>query len=128
MREENEAIVPIMQTLTMQATSDIALPGSKLVLFQDHICKERLCKLQRVLILKHNSKCELVGLIILKSDTTSSKMAASRECGDVSEVTITGVFERLKGLITGFKPENVWNTDEPGCFIRALPDKTLSEN
>lgn len=54
-------------------------------------------------------------------------MAASGECGDVPKVTVAGWFERLKILITGFKPEDVWNTDETGCFFRALPDKTLSE-
>ena len=35
--------------------------------------------------------------------------------------------ERLKFLLRGYKPEDVWNTDETGCFYRALPDKSLAE-
>lgn len=27
----------------------------------------------------------------------------------------------------GYKPEVIWNTDETGCFYRALPDKSLSD-
>lgn len=54
-------------------------------------------------------------------------MTVSGECGDVPEETVTGWFERIVVLTTGYKPEDVWNTDETGCFYRALPDKTLSD-
>ena len=54
-------------------------------------------------------------------------MTVSGECGDVPEETVTGWFERVAVLLTGYKPEDVWNTDETGCFYRALPDKTLSD-
>ena len=33
--------------------------------------------------------------------------------------------ERLPGLISQFKPEDVFNCDETGLFYQALPDKTL---
>ena len=33
----------------------------------------------------------------------------------------------MKILISGNKPEDVWNTNETGCFYRALPDKSLTE-
>ena len=35
--------------------------------------------------------------------------------------------ERLQILISGYKPEDVWNTNETGCFYRDLPDKSLAE-
>lgn len=54
-------------------------------------------------------------------------MKVSGECGDVSEETVTGWFEHLKVLISGYELVNVWNEDETGCFYRALPDQTLSE-
>ena len=27
----------------------------------------------------------------------------------------------------GYKAENIWNTDETGCFYRALPEKSLAD-
>ena len=54
-------------------------------------------------------------------------MKVSGECADVTEETVTGWFERLKVLISGYDLVNVWNEDETGCFYRALPDRTLSE-
>lgn len=29
--------------------------------------------------------------------------------------------------MTSYKPVDIWNTDETGCFYRALPEKTLSD-
>jgi hypothetical protein len=40
---------------------------------------------------------------------------------------VTGWFERVKVLISGYELVNVWNEDETGCFYCALPDQTLSE-
>jgi len=54
-------------------------------------------------------------------------MKVSGECADVSEETVTGWFERVAVLISGYELHNIWNTDETGCFFRALPDKTLSD-
>ena len=55
------------------------------------------------------------------------QMTISGECADVQEETVAGWIERLKILISGYKPEDVWNTDETGCFYRALPNKSLAE-
>lgn len=54
-------------------------------------------------------------------------MTVSGECGDVRDETVSGWKERLKTLMIGYKPEDIWNTDETGCFYRALPEKTLSD-
>ena len=62
-----------------------------------------------------------------KKQHNLKQMIASGECGDVQEETVAGWFERVKVLIIGYKPEDLWNTDETGCYFRALPDKTLSE-
>ena len=45
----------------------------------------------------------------------------------MQEETVAGWIERLKILISGYKPEDVWNTNETGCFYRALPNKSLAE-
>ena len=44
------------------------------------------------------------------------QMTISGECGNVQKETVAGWMERLKILISGYKPEDVWNTDETGCF------------
>ena len=54
-------------------------------------------------------------------------MKVSGECGDVSEETVTGWFERVEVLTSGYELENIWNEDETGCFYRALPYVTLSD-
>ena len=48
------------------------------------------------------------------------QMTVCVECGDVQVKTVAGWMERLKILISGYKPEDVWNTNEIGCFYRAL--------
>ena len=40
---------------------------------------------------------------------------------------MSGWYERLKTLMVSYKLEDLWNSDEIGCFFRALPDKTLAE-
>ena len=54
-------------------------------------------------------------------------MSISGECGDVPEETVSGWHERLKTLMEGYKAENIWKTDETGCFYRALPEKSLAD-
>ena len=55
-------------------------------------------------------------------------MTVSGECGDVQEAAIAGWMERLKILISGYQPEDVWITDGTmGVFYRAPPDKSLAE-
>ena len=34
--------------------------------------------------------------------------------------------ERLKEFCKGYKPEDIWNKDETGCFFPALPEKSLA--
>ena len=55
------------------------------------------------------------------------QMTVSGECGDVQEDTVSGWHERLKTIMKGYTREDVWNTDETGCFYRALPDKKKKE-
>ena len=52
-------------------------------------------------------------------------MTISGECADVPEETVTGWLERMKILMDGYQAQDVWNTDETGCFYRTLPSKTL---
>ena len=47
------------------------------------------------------------------------------EAGDVSTETVTSWMERINELIEGYSLEHIWNTDESGCFFKALPDKGL---
>ena len=49
------------------------------------------------------------------------------ESGDVAEETITSLMERIQGLTEGYSSENIWNMDEFGCFLKALPHKGLVE-
>ena len=34
--------------------------------------------------------------------------------------------ERLREFCKGYKPEDIWNKDETGCFFPALPEKSLA--
>ena len=49
----------------------------------------------------------------------------SGESGDVSSETVESWLERVPSVIEGYEARNIWNTDETGCFWRALPDKGL---
>ena len=55
------------------------------------------------------------------------QMAISGECADVQEETVAGWHERVKFIMKGYQPQDVWNTDETGCFYRTLPNKTLAD-
>ena len=46
------------------------------------------------------------------------QMIISGECADVQEETVAGWHERVKVLMDGYQPQDVWNTDETGCFYR----------
>ena len=50
-------------------------------------------------------------------------MTVSRECADVQEESVSGWYQQLKTLMIGYKPKDIWNTDETGCFF--LSDKEL---
>ena len=54
-------------------------------------------------------------------------MTVAGEEADVSPQTLESWKERSKGLIKGWKPENVWNMDKTGCFWKGIPDVSLSE-
>lgn len=54
------------------------------------------------------------------------QMAVSGECADVADDTVAAWVERMKYIMNGYEPQNVWNTDETGCFYRTLPNKTLA--
>ena len=54
------------------------------------------------------------------------QMAISGECTDFLEETVAGWQERLKFIMNGYQPQDVWNTDETGCFfIEHFPTKRL---
>ena len=63
----------------------------------------------------------------LKNAHNISTMTVAGEEADVSPQTLVSWKERSKELIRGWKPENVWNMDETGCFWLGLPDVSLSE-
>ena len=54
-------------------------------------------------------------------------MTISGESGEVSSKTADSWKERLPEIIHGYKPEDVWNMDESGCFCKALPDKGFAQ-
>lgn len=51
-------------------------------------------------------------------------------CGESASVNIetchSWINERLKGLLSVYEPENVFNADETALFYKCLPDKTLA--
>ena len=59
-----------------------------------------------------------------KKRNNIKQMSISGECGDVPEETVSGWHERL---MEGYIAENICNTDETGCFYRALPEKSLAD-
>ena len=40
----------------------------------------------------------------------------SGEAADIDEETVENWHERLKVIPAGFKPKDIWNEDETGCF------------
>ena len=69
----------------------------------------------------------MAGWRVSRSAKYIRQFAVSGEAADVAEETVEGWHERLKSFMVGYKPEDVWNEDETGCFYRALPEKTLAE-
>lgn len=53
--------------------------------------------------------------------------AISGESGDVRTDTDESWKERLPEIVQGYKPQDIWNIDETGCFWKALPDKGLGQ-
>ena len=49
------------------------------------------------------------------------------EARDVSTETVTSWMERINELVEGDSLENIWNMEESGCFLKALPNKGLVE-
>lgn len=56
-----------------------------------------------------------------------AQMHIAGEEGDVRQETVESWEERVKELIIGYEPSDIWNMDETGTFWKALPDKSLSE-
>ena len=55
------------------------------------------------------------------------QLVVSGEAGDVAFETIEAWNERLKGLIEGYAPQDIWNEDETGFFFCALPERSLAD-
>ena len=55
------------------------------------------------------------------------KIRVCGESGEVSGETVSSWKERLPELLRGYKPEDVSNLDETGCFWRALPESGFGE-
>ena len=66
-------------------------------------------------------------LEMFKNAHNISTMTVAGEDADVSPQTLASQKGRSKELIKGWKPENVWNMDETGCFWKGLLDVSLSE-
>ena len=54
-----------------------------------------------------------------------SSAVISGEKGCVDGIVVDDWKERLPDLISGYKPDDIYNMDETGLFYRALPDRTL---
>lgn len=63
----------------------------------------------------------------LKKQHNIHNMTIAGEVGDVRDETIESWNERAREVTKGWKPENVWNTDETGCFWKGLPETSLNE-
>ena len=50
------------------------------------------------------------------------------ESASVPQGTVEAWHSRVKDLVIGYVPKNIWNTDETGCFFRALPDRTIAQS
>ena len=48
------------------------------------------------------------------------------ESGDVDNDLVSDYKEKIKEIVQGVKPEDVYNCDETGLFFRAVSDKSLS--
>ena len=68
----------------------------------------------------------MVGYKSSKDRHTINQLVVSGEAGDVAVETIEAWQERLKTLVEGYTPEDIWNADETGCFLQALPQRSLA--
>ncbi|XP_053966944.1 tigger transposable element-derived protein 6-like [Anastrepha ludens] len=50
----------------------------------------------------------------------------SGEAADVNQDGVEQFRTKLPSLLTGYKPQDIYNADESGLFFRVLPDKTLA--
>ncbi|XP_054737831.1 tigger transposable element-derived protein 6-like [Anastrepha obliqua] len=50
----------------------------------------------------------------------------SGEAADVNQDGVEQFRTKLPSLLTGYKPQDIYNADESGLFFRALPDKILA--
>ena len=55
-----------------------------------------------------------------------SSAVISGEKGCVDGIVVDDWKERLPELISGYKPDDIYNMDETGLFYRAVPDRTLA--
>ena len=55
------------------------------------------------------------------------QLVVSGEAGDVAVETIEAWQERIKTLVQGYAPEDIWNEDETGCFFWALTERYLAD-
>jgi len=62
-----------------------------------------------------------------KSHYGIKQWAVEGESGQAQTETVESWMERLRVLCKGYKPEDIWNEGETGCFFCALPDKGLAE-
>ena len=49
--------------------------------------------------------------------------AVEGKSGQVRPETVKSWMEWVRKLCKGYKPEDIWNQDETGCFFRASPRK-----
>ncbi len=89
--------------------------------------KEEALEIAKVLNQDTTFKASNGWLDAFKKRHGIQQMTVSGECGDVCEDTVIGWHDKLKSIIVGYEPQDIWNTDETGCFYRALPDKSLSD-
>ena len=62
-----------------------------------------------------------------KKTQNISTMSVAGEEGDVSSLKLESWKERSRELVRGWKPENIWNIDETGCFWKGLPEVSLNK-
>lgn len=54
------------------------------------------------------------------------RMNTAGEDGDVNEKVLENWSERVREITREYKPEEVWNMDETGCFWKGLPDTSMN--
>ena len=60
-----------------------------------------------------------------RHNITFKKICGESKSVDVNSKGMTDWTAELNGILTEFKPENIFNADETGLFFRLLPEKTL---